>query len=109
MAYDENLAIRIEGHIGDHPAVTPRKMFGGVAYMLRGNMAVGVHKDSLMVRVPPEEHEAILGEDGVSTFSMGEKSLRGFVLVESATVADDAVLGSWIDRGMGFAATFPPK
>ena len=109
MAYDEDLALRIDAHIGDHPAVTSRKMFGGIAYMLAGNMAVGIHKNSLMVRVPPDEHEAILGEPGVSSFGMGEKTMRGFILVDSLTVGDDDVLGSWIDRGMEFAATFPPK
>ena len=109
MAYDESLAGRIRSHIGDHPAVTEKKMFGGVAYMLQGNMAVGIHKDSLMVRVPSEDHDSILGEPGVSDFDLTGKKMRGWVLVGAEAIADEASLEGWINRGMDFAGSLPPK
>lgn len=110
MAYDETLAARIENHIGDHPAVTSRKMFGGVGYMLQGNMAVGIHNDSLMVRLDPADHEAALTEPGVSEFGMpGRKPMRGWIEVAADTIADDRILASWVDRGMAFAESLPAK
>ena len=109
MAYDEHLATRIEDQIGDHPAVTSRKMFGGIAYMLQGNMAVGIHNDGLMVRIPREEHDNAVNEPGVREFDMTGKRMRGWVVVDSATIADDQTLAQWIDRGMEFAGSLPPK
>ena len=109
MAYDENLATRIEGHIGEHPGMSSRKMFGGVGFMLQGNMAVGIHKDALMVRINPEEHEEALNEPGVSEFGMSGRSMRGWIEVDAETITQDDVLGRWIDRGMEFAGSLPPK
>lgn len=110
MAYDETLATRIEDHIGDHPQVTSKKMFGGVGFMLQGNMAVGIHKDALMVRIDPDEHEAVLTEPGVSEFGMARRApMRGWIEVDAETIADDITLGRWIDRGMEFAASLSPK
>lgn len=110
MAYDETLADRIEAHIADHPAVTSRKMFGGIGYMLHGNMAVGIHDDSLMVRIDPDEHEAALSEPGVSGFGMpGRKPMRGWLEVDAEHLAGDGALERWIARGMQFAGSLPPK
>ena len=109
MAYSEELERRIHDHIGDHPAVSDRKMFGGVAFMLQGNMAVGIHKDGLMVRLSPDEHESALAEPGAREFDMTGRPMRGWLVIDAETIADDATLGAWIDRGMDFAASLPPK
>jgi len=110
MAYDKDLASRIEDHIGDHPGLTSNKMFGGVGYILQGNMAVGIRHDSLIVRIDPAEHETALAEPGTSEFGMpGRKSMQGWIQVDAETISDNGTLGMWIDRGMGFAGTLPPK
>jgi TfoX/Sxy family transcriptional regulator of competence genes len=110
MAYDENLASRIEDHIGNHPGLTSHKMFGGVGYMLQGNMAVGIRNDSLIVRVDPAEHDSSLAEPGTSEFGMpGRQPMRGWIEVDAEAIGSDATLGEWIDRGMKFAGTLPPK
>ena len=84
-------------------------MFGGVAYLLEGNMAVGIHKDSLMVRVGPDGHEEALSQPGVSVFDITGRPMKGWILVDAENVADEESLGTWIDRGLDFAATLPPK
>lgn len=109
MVYDERLAERIQDHLGDDPEIVEKKMFGGVAYMLRGNMAIGIHNDGLMVRVDKEEHESVLAEPGVSEMKMGNKTMRGFLVVGAETIAEDQVLASWIDRGLAYAGNLPPK
>lgn len=109
MAYDETLAGRARGHIGDDPAIVERKMFGGLAYMLNGNMAFGIHGSGLMVRIDAEEHDAALAEPGVRPFDMQGRPMRGWIVVESDAVAEDVALASWIDRGMKHAGSLPPK
>lgn len=110
MAYDEILAARIEDHIGDHPVVVYKKMFGGVGYMLQGNMAVGIHNDALIVRLLADEHDDALAEPGTSEFGMsGKKPMRGWIEVGADTIADGKVLAAWIDRGMKCAGSLPPK
>lgn len=109
MAYDEGLAARIREHIGDHPTVVEKKMFGGVAYMFQGNMAVGVHKDSLMVRLGPDDHDKAMEEPGVSEFDLTGRSMRGWIVVDAEAITDEPTLGAWIDRGMKHAGSLPPK
>jgi TfoX/Sxy family transcriptional regulator of competence genes len=109
MAYDETLAARVRAHIGDHPALTERKMFGGVGFMLQGNMAVGVSGDELMVRLDPGTQEATMGRPGVRLFEMGGKTMNGWVLVAPASIASDDDLGSWIETGSSYALSLPPK
>lgn len=84
-------------------------MFGGVAFINRGNMAVGVAGDELMVRVGLEGYEEAIKEPGVRDFDMSGKRMKGWVLVDSQTVAPDDDLRSWIEVGMDFAASLPPK
>jgi len=109
MAYDETLAERIRDQLATHPAVTERKMFGGIAFMLAGNMAVGVSKEELMVRVDPEEHESLLEQPGVREFDLSGRPMRGWILVAPSKTTSDDGLARWIERGIGFAATLPPK
>ncbi len=111
MAYDEELAERVRELISARPGVSERKMFGGIGWMLGGNMAVGVMSDSrLMVRMEPEEVEAACREPHVHEFGReGAKPMKGFVVVDQDAVEDDAALERWIDVGAERAASMPPK
>ena len=109
MAYDEALAERIRGQLAGHPAITERKMFGGIAFMLGGNMAVGVSGPDLMVRVDPADHDALLGQDEVRVFDLSGRSMKGWILVGPAATDTETRLGEWIDRGLDFAGSLPPK
>jgi TfoX/Sxy family transcriptional regulator of competence genes len=84
-------------------------MFGGIAFMVGGNMAVGVSSDDLMVRVGKETYDEALTRPGVREFDMSGKPMRGWVLVSDAGYSTDADLTSWIDRGVSYAESLPPK
>jgi len=109
VAYDDGLADRIRERLGADPAVTERRMFGGVAFLYEGNMAVGVTGDDLMVRVGPEGTDAALGRPGTRVFDMTGRPMRGWIVVDGAAVAEDDTLDSWLAEGRTFAASLPPK
>ncbi|MFE3644429.1 TfoX/Sxy family protein [Streptomyces sp. NPDC059169] len=109
MAFDEGLAERVRTALGTDPGVTERRMFGGLAFLYEGNMAVGVIGDELMVRVGPEATEAALARPGARPFDFTGRPMRGWVLVAPSAVSEDGALADWIERGRGFAASLPPK
>ncbi len=109
MAYDEGLADRIRDHLLIVPGVTEKKMFGGLAFMVGGNMAVGPVREILMVRVGPDDYEAALQEDEARELTFTGRPMRGMVEIDVAALEDDAVLADWIDRGVAFASSLPPK
>jgi TfoX/Sxy family transcriptional regulator of competence genes len=109
MAYDETLAARVRAYIGDHPALTERKMFGGIGFMLQGNMAVGVSGDELMVRLDPRTQETTMARPGVRLFEMGGRTMNGWVLVAPTAIVSNDDLGSWIETGSSYALTLPAK
>lgn len=109
MAYSEVLASRVRDHIASKPNIVEKKMFGGVAFMNHGNMAVGVSNDELMVRVGLDGYEEAMTDPGVRAFDMTGKRMKGWVLVGPQTIADDTDLTDWIDVGMDFAGSLPPK
>lgn len=109
MAYDEALAARIRARIGDHPALTEKRMFGGVAFMIAGNMAVGVSDDDLMVRVGKEGHSAALAKPGARVFDLSGKPMAGWVVVAAEGFPDETDFGAWVDEGVTFAESLPPK
>ncbi|WP_089100230.1 TfoX/Sxy family protein [Streptomyces hyaluromycini] len=109
MAYDEGLAERIRQHLGSDPDLAEKHMFGGIAFLYGGNMAVGVTGDDLMVRVGPEAMDAALARPGARIFDMTGRPMRGWVVVAGSAVAEDEALGEWIDEGYAFAASLPPK
>lgn len=106
----QHLADRIREAIAVRPDVVEKKMFGGLAWILRGNMAVGVMSTGgLLVRVEPEEVDALLREPGVSTFGReGAKPMTGFVVVDAEDLSD-AEFAAWVDRGADRALSLPPK
>ena len=110
VAYDEKLADRVRAVIGDDPAVSETKMFGGLAMLYRGNMAVAVRSSGgLMVRVAPHDEDAALTEPGASVAVMRGRPMSGWLVVQVASVAKAADLRRWVDRGIGFAKSLPPK
>ena len=109
MAYSEQLAERIRAALAERGGVTERKMFGGVGWMIHGNMACGTMGDRLLVRVAPEEGDSVLEEAGVRPMEMGGRTMRGFVTVDADVIADDAELRRWIGRGAAHAESLPPK
>ncbi len=109
MAFDETLATRIRDHIGDHPALTERKMFGGIAFMIQGKMAVGVSGDDLMVRIDPADQEATLARPDVRPFDMTGRPMRGWILVAPGATESDEDLTGWVDTGVDFATSLPAK
>jgi hypothetical protein len=107
---DDHLADRIRDVIGPRAGVVEKKLFGGVGWMLGGNMAVGVMSTGgLLVRLPPEEVPEAIADEHVHEFGRpGSKPMKGFVIVDPE-VLDDATLGAWIDRGAERALELPAK
>jgi hypothetical protein len=109
MAYDEELAARIRARMDDPLGVSERKMFGGIAFMVYGNMCVGIVGRDLMVRLGPEEYPRALAEPYVRPMDFTGKPLKGFIYVDADGIATDAQLDAWLDRGRAFVSTLPPK
>jgi TfoX/Sxy family transcriptional regulator of competence genes len=109
VAYDQELAARIRAHLAHRAGVTEKEMFGGIGFMLQGNMAVGVQGDDLMVRLDKVHHDDAIAEPHARAFAMGGRTMPGFILVAPAGTASDAVLGTWIDRAVAHAGTLPAK
>jgi len=110
MAYDEKLAERIKSALGARKNLTEQKMFGGVGYMVNGNMAVGIMKNDLMVRVPPDETDTLLKSPGAHALEMMKgKPAKGFILVGGAGIDTKAKLEKWVARGVETATAMPAQ
>lgn len=109
MAYDEALAERIRVALGPRDDLREQKMFGGIAFMVRGHMAVGVIKDELMVRIPAAEHDAALSEPGARVMDFSHRTMQGFLYVGGDGIGSDGDLATWVDRAVAFAESKPPK
>lgn len=109
MAFDEQLAERVRDALAPREAVTQRKMFGGVAFMVSGNMACGVNNDDLMIRLDPEEAGRALAEEHVRPMDFTGKPMKGFLYVGAAGTDDDDALAGWVELAADHAASLPPK
>jgi hypothetical protein len=110
MAYDEDLAERIRGLIGDDPALTEKKMFGGLAFLINGNMSVAASgQGGLLVRCAPEDTVALLDQPGAEDFVMRGRAMEGWLRVSPEAVASESELQPWVRRGVGYAHSLPPK
>ena len=109
MAFDEQLADRVRAVMGGEGPVREQRMFGGLAIMLDGNMAVGLVGDELMVRVGAEGAEEALAEPHTRPMEMAGRTMSGFILVAPEGVADDGDLAHWVARGVAVARSLPPK
>jgi TfoX N-terminal domain len=109
MAFDEQLAARIRTHLGKRPGLVEKKMFGGIAFLLKGNMCCGVHRESLMVRLDPAETDNALSEPHTRVFDLTGRPMKGWILVEPKGLANDTQLGRWVDRAAKYAGALPAK
>ena len=109
MAYDEGLAERIRGLLDERSDVSEKRMFGGIAFMVRGHMAVGVVKDDLMIRVGPEAYDALVREPHARRMDFTGRPMKGFVYVASTGLETDAALQIWVGHGVRYAASLPAK
>ncbi|MFC5906487.1 TfoX/Sxy family protein [Streptacidiphilus monticola] len=110
MAYDEALADRVRAALADHPEIDEKRMFGGLAFLLRGNMAVAVRADALLVRADPDATDALLAaRPGAHLALMGGRTMKGWLEVPAEALTEDAALTDWITTGTAYAATLPPK
>jgi TfoX/Sxy family transcriptional regulator of competence genes len=109
VAYDEALADRVRDVLAPRADVSERKMFGGIAFMIGGNMAVGVIEEDLMVRLDPSDAEQALSEPHTRPMDFTGRPMKGMVFVDSAGTAADEDLAGWVDTGADFAASLPAK
>ena len=109
MAFDEAVAGRIRKALTGAPDVVEKRMFGGIAFMVRGNMCCGVIADRLMLRVGPGGYDAALSRPHARPMDFTGKPMKGLVYVEPAGFASDGDLKAWVARATGFALSLPPK
>jgi TfoX/Sxy family transcriptional regulator of competence genes len=110
VAYDDDLAARVRELVRAEAGVTEKKMFGGLAFLIGGNMAVGVSgQGGILVRVDPGESDALVASTPAQLMEMRGRSMRGWLRVGSEDVADDAELAEWVERGTSYARSLPPK
>lgn len=109
MAFDEGLAERVRGVLLDVSFVTEKHMFGGLTFMINGNMCCGVMGDRLMLRVGPVVYEQTLELEHARPMDFTNRPLTGFVYIEAAGLEDDADLATWVQRGIDFAGALPPR
>ena len=109
MVYDEELAARVRVMLADRLDVREQKMFGGIAFMLRGNMCCGVHTEELILRVGPDQHEEALSQAHVRPMDFTGRPMRGFVVVDPGGYHEDKDLSRWIQQALEFVLTLPPK
>jgi TfoX/Sxy family transcriptional regulator of competence genes len=110
MAYDEALADRIRELVSDERDVTEKTMFGGLAFLVAGNMSVAASgQGGLLVRVDPGDSPALTKKPGVALMEMRGRSMAGWLRVESDAVRTKKQLAAWVERGVGYARSLPPK
>ena len=110
MAYDEDLAERIRGLLGSEPNLAEKEMFGGLSFLIGGNMAVAASgQGGLLVRVDPEESDELVASTPATLMEMGGRSMRGWLRLDSADVSSDADLATWVERGTTYARSLPAK
>ena len=110
MAYDEELAERIRGLVGGGPDVTEKKIFGGLAFLIGGNMAVAASSQGgLLVRVDPQGSDELVETTPAYLMEMRGKTMRGWLRVDSADVSSDGDLAAWVERGAAYARSLPAK
>ncbi len=109
MPYDEGLAQRIRELLEGEMTFEEKKMFGGLAFMVQDYMAVGITGEDLMVRLAKEDHNAAVARPHVRTMDFTGKPMKGFVYVDPEGAASDEDLREWVNRGVSYVGTLPPK
>jgi len=109
MAYDQHLAERITKQLSSTPHVHQKQMFGGLGFMLHGNMVCGVLGADFIARIGAEAYAAALREPGVRPFDLTGRPMRGWALVSSRVLDTESQLSRWVERTVAYARTLPPK
>ena len=109
MAYDEGLAQRLRESLEGRSGLSEKKMFGGLAFLIHGNMCLGVSGEELMVRVGADAYEEALAQPAAREMDFTGRPLRGFVYVGTEGFESDEDLRTWVERGLGFADSLPRK
>ena len=110
MAYDEKLAERIRELVADEVSLTEKKMFGGLAFLIGGNMAVAASgQGGILVRVDPAESDALVERTPARPMEMRGRSMQGWLRVDTEDVSTKKKLSQWVDRGVAYARSLPPK
>jgi TfoX/Sxy family transcriptional regulator of competence genes len=110
MAYDDNLANRIRAVVQDEPGLSERRMFGGLAFLVHGNMAVSASgQGGLLLRVDPARTESLVAEPHVRRFEMRGREMDGWLRVDVEALTSDDDLRGWVSHGLAYARTLPPK
>jgi hypothetical protein len=109
MAFDENLAARIRTQLGKRKGLIEKKMFGGIAFLLKGNMCCGVHRDALIVRLDPANADRALSRPHARVFDLTGRPMKGWVLVEPGGLETASQLAEWVDQAAKYAGSLPAK
>ena len=109
MAFDEGLAERVRNMLRDRQEISERKMFGGLAFMSRGHMFVGILGDTLMARVGPDQYTRALRQPGTRAMDFTGKPMKGYVFVTPNGIEADSTLDRWIAQCLTFVGSLPPK
>jgi TfoX/Sxy family transcriptional regulator of competence genes len=109
MAYDEILGDRVRTVLARRRGVVEKRMFGGLAFMLNGNMSVGIVDEKLMVRVGPKAFDEALKQKHAKPMDFTGRPMKGFIYVEAKGIRSDEDLKTWVDRGVAFAKSLPKK
>ena len=109
MAQDDRLAQRVRKALADQPGFAEKKMFGGLCFLVNGNMVCGVNKDGLMVRVGPEQYEEALAQPHAGVMDFTGRTMKGFVRVDPAGSRTQKAVEHWVARALNFVLTLPAK
>jgi TfoX/Sxy family transcriptional regulator of competence genes len=109
MPFDQSLAQRIRAELNKPPDLQEKKMFGGVAFLVQGNMACGVHGQALIVRVGPQRYEEALSQPYTKPFDLTGRPMSGWVMVTAQGYETESDLRSWVRKGVEFARSLPAK
>jgi len=109
MAFDETLANRVRPLLSGVGSATEKRMFGGLAFLVQGNMSVGVHGAELIVRIEPSETQEALKMPGVRIFDFSGRPMKGWLLIAPQAIAEKKALAAWVKRGVAYAQSLPPK
>ena len=109
MAFDEKLADRVRSQLGSRRGLAEKKMFGGLAFLLYGNMCCGVHGDELIVRIAPEQTDEALSQRHTRIFDLSGRPMKGWILVQTPGLKTHAALAKWIGMGVEYASSLPAK
>jgi len=109
LAFSEELALRVRQSLGEQAGITERKMFGGLCFMVNGNMLGGVMGNEIIVRVGAEGYENTLELPHARKMDFTGRPMRGFVVVSPEGIDLDEGLDEWVERGLKFAVSLPPK